>query len=491
MRVEDWFVVVFLSVISLAQKIGGLTNLDAHRRFEYKLSFKGPHLIQRDGSIPFWQHSGSAIASDESIRITPSLRSKKGQVWSQERNTAENWEIEVAFRVQGRGRIGADGLAIWYTANQGKEGPVFGSNDLWDGIGIFFDSFDNDNRHNNPYILAIVNKGDKVYDHKTDGIQQQIGGCMRDFRNKPFPVHVKVEYFKKSLSVFFHNGMTESAENQYELCFRTENVELPKEGHFGVTAATGGLADDHDVSTFITHSLRPNEDQTGGNQEVPEDDRKKFEKEFEEYYEKLQKAKDEYTKEHPEAGGNKFDYEFEGQEARELKQIFDAQESIHHILRDLNSKVDAIVGRQERTLSQLSTLSGGGTVANSGNAGSVVSKYDVDEILRSQRSVADSVQLIHSRVNELHKNQGATGGNKAQYDSTGHFNEIKNHINTLQNDVRGISNAKGPELKCPEVVTPSCVSSTMFLFIAIFQMIVFIGYSVYRSSKDAQAKKFY
>lgn len=29
---------------------------------------------------------------------------------------------------------------------------------------------------------------------------------------------------------------------------RAENVYLPPNGHFGVSAATGGLADDHDVS---------------------------------------------------------------------------------------------------------------------------------------------------------------------------------------------------------------------------------------------------
>ena len=32
---------------------------DAVPRFEYKMSFKGPHLIQSDGAIPFWSHGGS------------------------------------------------------------------------------------------------------------------------------------------------------------------------------------------------------------------------------------------------------------------------------------------------------------------------------------------------------------------------------------------------------------------------------------------------
>lgn len=79
----------------------------------------------------------------------------------------------MTFRVTGRGRIGADGLvcpflllepvwlhkplvpncfllrffqAIWYTENQGLDGPVFGSADLWNGVGVFFDSFDNDGK---------------------------------------------------------------------------------------------------------------------------------------------------------------------------------------------------------------------------------------------------------------------------------------------------------------------------------------------------------
>ena len=36
--------------------------------------------------------------------------------------------------------------AIWYTEEQGVEGPVFGSSDKWKGLAVFFDSFDNDNQ---------------------------------------------------------------------------------------------------------------------------------------------------------------------------------------------------------------------------------------------------------------------------------------------------------------------------------------------------------
>ena len=43
------------------------------------------------------------------------------------------------------------------------------------------------------------------------------------------------------LQVFFNSGLTNNKDD-FELCLRAENVELPKSGYFGVSAATGGLA---------------------------------------------------------------------------------------------------------------------------------------------------------------------------------------------------------------------------------------------------------
>lgn len=57
--------------------------------------------------------------------------------------------------------------AFWYTTQRGEyTGEVFGSSDRWNGLGIIFDSFDNDNKHNNPYIMAVLNDGTKTFDHK-------------------------------------------------------------------------------------------------------------------------------------------------------------------------------------------------------------------------------------------------------------------------------------------------------------------------------------
>ncbi len=32
-------------------------------------------------------------------------------------------------------------------------------------------------------------------------MNQQLGGCLRDFRNKPFPVRAKIEYYQNAITV--------------------------------------------------------------------------------------------------------------------------------------------------------------------------------------------------------------------------------------------------------------------------------------------------
>jgi hypothetical protein len=42
----------------------------------------------------------------------------------------------------------------------------------------------------------------------SDGSSQLLSGCLRDFRNKPFPTRARVEYYLNTLTVYFHNGNT-------------------------------------------------------------------------------------------------------------------------------------------------------------------------------------------------------------------------------------------------------------------------------------------
>ena len=151
--------------------------------------------------------------------------------------------------------------------------------------------------------MAMLNDGTKMYDHQSDGSQQQIAGCLRDFRNKPFPVRARIEYYNNILTVMFHSGNSNN-EDEYELCLRAENVHLPQHGYFGISAATGGLADDHDALKFLTTSLHP-PGSTGylgpsGQPVGNEAEKQRIDKQYESFLENLEKQKQEYFRSHPE-----------------------------------------------------------------------------------------------------------------------------------------------------------------------------------------------
>ncbi|KAK3764791.1 hypothetical protein RRG08_046430 [Elysia crispata] len=489
------------------------------KRFEYKLSFKGPHLVQRDNTVPFWEYFGDALAGDEGIRITPSLRSKKGSVWSKNKLEGSGWMIEAGLRITGRGRIGADGMAIWFTENRASQSDdpntnvVFGAADKWNGLGIFLDSFDNDGKHNNPYIMGVVNNGQVTYDHQSmekamsDGSNQHIGGCLRDFRNKPFPVRVMIEYYNNMLTVRVNNGLTNNA-NEYEICFSASNVILPTSGYIGISAATGGLADDHDALYLLTHSLH---DPTAQTAQISDAEREKFEQEFKQYQEELDRAKQQYQQDHPNEKMDQYDEDdsewFQGQNEKELRQIFDGQNVIHQVLRDMGRKVDELMGRQEMVISRLNAMpvgqQAGGQQPQVGsqaggqiNLQGTIQRHEVDRVISNQNSLLQQLGDLKFTISDIQQkamaiqNQGAqkAGGGGGFQDPMA-IHEVKDKVSNLANDVKALLSRPQPQLQCPS--SGGCLSTSFFLVALVAQFVLTIGYMVYRSNRDAQAKKFY
>lgn len=482
------------------------------KRFEYKYSFKGPYLAQKDGTVPFWTYDGNAIASEDMVRITPSLRSKKGSVWTKLKTNFEWWEVELVFRVNGRGRLGADGLAFWFTDEHMSEGPVFGSADNWKGLALFFDSFDNDNKGNNPYIMAMINDGSKSYDHQSDGIHQQLAGCLRDFRNKPFPTRAKIEYYKNVLTVMFHSGNTNNDE-EYELCLRTENVFLPQFGHFGVSAATGGLADDHDALKFLTYSLHAPGSQPQPSAGMADSEKERFAREYEQYRDKLERQKEEYMKAHPEEAKkmelehNTADDEYDFA-TRELKQIFDGQSQMFEAVRHLNRKLDEMIGRQERALSLLSAVQtgvpaqGGQQYAGGAPPQLPVSRHEVEALLGNQREVVQTSRELKTLLVQSAQQSGQPGGHSSDGQQSAQqnqviqqlLNEVREGVNLIKREVGSLgvkveASAANAAVGCPPA--PSCVTATGLTVIMSVHLLIIMAYFVYKSSRESQAKKFY
>uniref|UniRef100_A0A671M2W7 Protein ERGIC-53-like n=1 Tax=Sinocyclocheilus anshuiensis TaxID=1608454 RepID=A0A671M2W7_9TELE len=472
-----------------------------HRRFEYKYSFKGPHLTQSDGSIPFWIHTGNAIPSSDQIRITPSLRSQKGSVWTKNPVSFEHWEAEVAFRVSGRGRMGADGLAIWFTASPGLEGPVYGAADQWNGVGIFFDSFDNDGKKNNPAVLVVGNNGKLIFDHQNDGTTQSLGTCLRDFRNKPYPVRAKIAYYKKTLSVFINNGFTPDKDD-YEFCTRVENMIIPENGYFGISAATGGLADDHDVLSFLLFRLtEPGQNLPPPEKEIPKEEKDKYQEEFENFQQELDKRKEEFQKEHPDVQGQPIEDLFESVNDREIRQVFEGQNQIHLEIKQLNRQLAMILDEQRRYVSVITEeISKRSSQAQSGQVrhDKCAPNHEMDTIINTQQEVLRNLNEVRDSLSgfkqlTMGQQQGNAGG-LGSYETVQHFNDIKEHLHVVKRNIEHIIQKNNPaeKVKCPELPPlPTCLSSTHFVIFIVIQSLLFFGYIMYKSQQEAAAKKFF
>eukprot|EP00116_Pleurobrachia_bachei_P004807 sb/3465069/ len=285
-----WLLVQLVSTAALEDNL--------HKRFEYKHSFKGPSLTDVAGKVPFWDYGGSAMASTDSVRITPSIRSKQGWIWNKIQYVGSNWQVDFNIKVTGRGKIGADGMAMWFLQEiPTKGGSVFGAPNNWKGLGIFFDSFDNDNRHDNPAVLAIQNDGSITFDHGNDGKGQTLGRCVASFRNRPHAAQVRLQYYNKVLALSINPGIT-TRDSDFEECFKVQNVKLPPGGFFGVSAATGALAA---LALFDPPSPRLNK-KTKLKVHInvlSEDAKSKILTDYERYESELEEKKKKYRENHP------------------------------------------------------------------------------------------------------------------------------------------------------------------------------------------------
>lgn len=144
---------------------------------------------------------------------------------------------------------------MWLTKQRAMPGPVFGSTDRFEGLGIFFDTYKN-NRPGTvfPYVMAMVGDGTKTYDKSNDGKDNEFMGCSaRGIRSASIPTKAKLTYFQdKSLKL----ELQYKSEDKWEMCFETtEPPTIPSVAYLGFSSETGELSDNHDIISVATKNL--------------------------------------------------------------------------------------------------------------------------------------------------------------------------------------------------------------------------------------------
>ncbi|KAJ3322712.1 hypothetical protein HDV06_002763 [Boothiomyces sp. JEL0866] len=186
-------------------------------------SFQAPY-VEDSLRNRWWKFGGDAFVNvNEYIRLTRDTQSQSGWLWSHTPMYYSSWIVEFEFKVQHEGALSGDGFAFWVTKEKEIQGPVFGSKDNFDGLGIFFDTYANSRvRHSYPYVMAMIGDGKTSYDHDFDGNSLELTS-----------VHDPRQWIQ---------------------CFKIEQ-KIPLNYFLGFTAATGGVSSKHDLIYAKTYAV--------------------------------------------------------------------------------------------------------------------------------------------------------------------------------------------------------------------------------------------
>lgn len=232
-----------------------------------------------DKSQVYWNFGGATVMTKTLIRLTPSTQDRRGWLWNEYPLESTNWEVEFSTEVFSKPHFGGDGLAFWVLAGEqdpsftqhpdALSGPLFGMKNDFKGFGVIFDVYDNDNRRNNPsvFVLANTNGGATKYNHDNDyeddmvktlpdGVEWGSAGasakCVADIRNTGKVSKVLIKYLHRILHVYIDSNEG----NGYKFCLAVQLDSDYKDHHLAFTAATGQVADHHDIVEITTRYLK-------------------------------------------------------------------------------------------------------------------------------------------------------------------------------------------------------------------------------------------
>jgi hypothetical protein len=232
-----------------------------------------------DQSLVYWKYGGATVMTKNFIRLVPAAQSRAGWLWNDYPLESKDWEVEVAFRVQSKPHFGGDGFAFWVISGDHDpsyhfepdylNGAMFGLRDDFKGIGVIFDTYDNDGKRDNPAVFVVSNEEGRfgVHDHDNDFEQVMVKTlpaepnsqykCFSSYRNTKHPYKVLIRYRRGTLHVYVQDGLWGSEPTEFKYCLSVV-VPYPSsitERHIAFSALTGGVADKVDILEISTRYL--------------------------------------------------------------------------------------------------------------------------------------------------------------------------------------------------------------------------------------------
>lgn len=237
-----------------------------------------------------WRIGGNAVVTDNGILLTSqeSVQQRGGIVGIQPlKYLGQHWRIDLTVRIYGdRFNLFGDGIALWLTRTPSlpplstTDPHVLGGPTVWEGMGIFLDTFDNNIEQSGvtyPYISLLMNDKRLVVDRDPAAAVSPINlpaGCTASIlrknpenllsENGPEPSYftLRIEYNRADGNNLFtasylvsNNGQDYLSRNDWQHCFQTSNINIPSGYYLSVTSSTGDMtSDNHFVHNILVHA---------------------------------------------------------------------------------------------------------------------------------------------------------------------------------------------------------------------------------------------
>lgn len=215
--------------------------------------------LNKDLESDNWDIFGDALVKNtEYIRLTSETKDQQGLISNKNSFNSDGFEIEFSFNIHGTAKanqLKGDGFAMFLTSDrQTTIGPVFGSLDFFDGLGIVFDTYRNDKKGPIfPYIMAMNSKHAK-YDKEHDGKANELAGCSVKQLYNPQQGFSKVRLIHTTEDGYL--SLDYNVNGNWQNCFSIKDVFIPKERYLSFSAATGELVENVDLFDLDIFELK-------------------------------------------------------------------------------------------------------------------------------------------------------------------------------------------------------------------------------------------